>query len=45
LSFRLVFLVLTPVVSVPFQLGLQSLEVHVDLDVKRLYVESWVLEH
>jgi len=42
-SFRLVYQVLTPAVSGPFQLGPQSLEVHVDLGVKRLYVESRVL--
>jgi hypothetical protein len=44
-SFRLVYQVLTPAVSAPFQLGPQSLAGHVDLDVKRSYVESWVLGH
>jgi hypothetical protein len=44
-SSRPVFLVSSQVVLAPFQLGLQSLEVHVDLDVKRSYGESRALGH
>ena len=44
-SSQLVYQVLTPVVSVPFQLGPQSLQEHVDLGVMMSYVESRVSRH